>query len=361
MPTSSPGIVIDCGAGPEDPVAVILPRSADSVVALLAVFKVGAVYLPMDAGWPADRIRWLMQDAGARLSITHSGTLPEEVGGTRILLDAGDVRRALTSLPGDDLTDLERGAGILARNAAYIIYTSGSTGRPKGVVVEHRGLANFWHHYRTTIYADHAKGTGGARTRIVSTSPLSFDACWGPLLAMFAGHELHLLDDNTRRDPGLLADYMRAHDVNFLDTTPGYAAELITCGLLDDDPATGRPRVYTLIVGADAVPDSLWRRVRERSGMRGLNVYGPTENTIAALIAQFSAADAPVVGQPMANVQAHVLDGTLRPVPVGVVGELYLAGAQLGTRVPGSARADCGAVRGVPVRRRGRDGDVPYR
>jgi nonribosomal peptide synthetase DhbF len=309
----------------------MLPRSVDSVVALLAIFKAGGVYLPVDTGWPADRVSWMRQDAGSRVIITCSAVQPDPTASTLIVLDSDDTSRTLAAQPGHDLTDTDRGraGGLSGENAAYVIYTSGSTGTPKGVAVPHENLANLWHHYDTTVYKDHISGTTLARAQVATTSPLSFDACWAPLLAMFAGHGLHLLDDQTRRDPGLLIEYLRRHGVDMLDTTPGYASELIGRGLLEDDPATGRPLLQTLIVGADTVSTALWRQLRACPRTVSLNIYGPTENTVASLIGAVAGTDVPVVGRPMANVRAYVLDASLRLVPPGVVGELFLAGAQL--------------------------------
>jgi amino acid adenylation domain-containing protein len=310
-------------------VAVMLPRSADSVVALLAIFKAGGVYLPVDTAAPADRIAVTLADADPVLAITTTSAAPPGLPTATLMLDDGPTTNTIAQHPRGNITDSERGSPLLPHHAAYLIYTSGSTGAPKGVVIEHHSLANLWQQYKMITYAEHTSRTGCARARVATTSPLCFDACWAPLLAMFAGHELHLLDEQTRRDPAALVAYMRRYDVDFLDTTPGYAAELVEYGLLEDNPATGRPLVRTLIVGGDAVSDGLWRRVRESSRMAGINIYGPTENTVASLAAAFSAADSPVLGQATANVRAYVLDDDHRLVPTGVAGELYLAGVQV--------------------------------
>ncbi|HSZ40601.1 MAG TPA: amino acid adenylation domain-containing protein [Trebonia sp.] len=301
-------LLISRGIRPEAAVAVALPRSVNAIVAMLGVFKAGGVYVPVDIGWPAERVEWLLQDVDVQAVVTE------------------DTMRAMAGMPGADVRIDGDNAGA---SAAYVIYTSGSTGAPKGVVVEHRGLANFWEHYRNTVYANQLAASGRSRVRVATTSPLSFDACWAPLLAMVAGHELHLLDDETRRDPVALTEYLQHNAVDLIDTTPGYAAELIRCGLLAKDTATDEARPRTIIVGADAVPDVLWQQLRENKNTIGLNMYGPTENTVVSLVGEIDSAEHPVVGRPLANVRAYVLDAGLGLVPPGVPGELYLAGAGL--------------------------------
>jgi amino acid adenylation domain-containing protein len=311
------------GVTGEKRVAVMLPRSVDSVVALLAVFKAGGVYVPVEMAAPASRVALMLADADPVLVITAAGVAPG--GGVPVLvLDDDVVAAGIARRPAGNITGRDRGVPVLPGHAAYVIYTSGSTGVPKGVVVEQAGLVNLWHHYRVTTYAEHLSRTGRPRVRVATTAPLSFDACWAPVLAMFGGHQLCLLDEVTRTDPAALVAYLRQHNVDMLDTTPGYGAELAGFGLYDDPSP-----VRTLIVGGDAVSDGLWQRIRHSAGTAGLNIYGPTENTVAALGAYFSAAEVPVLGQAITNVRAYVLDEGLGLVPPGVAGELYLAGAQV--------------------------------
>jgi amino acid adenylation domain-containing protein len=321
------GLLISRGIRPEASVAVALPRSVNAVVAMLGVFKAGGVYMPIDIELPAERVEWLLRDVCAQAVVTYSETFPSKTAAGRLLLlDAEDTMRTLVGMPG---ADVRIDGGNAGASAAYVIYTSGSTGLPKGVVVENRGLANLWEHYRLSVYANQMAATGRSRVRVATTSPLSFDACWAPLLAMAAGHELHLLDEETRRDPVALAEYIHRNVVDLIDTTPGYAAELVRCGLLTRESAMDGARPRTIIVGADAVPDVLWQQLRASQNTIGLNIYGPTENTVASLVGEIDSAEHPVVGKPLANVRAYVLDPGLGLVPPGVTGELYLAGAGL--------------------------------
>nr|WP_208865825.1 non-ribosomal peptide synthetase [Streptomyces zinciresistens] len=306
------------GAGPEDRVAVLLDRSVESVVALLAVLKAGAVYLPLDSGHPADRVAHVLADAGVRLLISSAGPATALAPRT---VPVVHVEEGAQDGPGDD-PDVP---ALHPAHPAYILYTSGSTGRPKGVVVEHRALANLLHSHETTLFAAHLRETGRPAARVAVTAPLTFDASWMGLLALFAGHELHLLDDTTRRDPAAMVRYVGRHGVDFLDTTPTYGLEMLEHGLLTTPALTPR----TLTFGGEAVPEPLWRRLLAEPGVSAHNFYGPTECTVETLTTPLQGTSTPIVGRPVEGARVYVLDEGLRPVPPGVTGELYIAGRGL--------------------------------
>ncbi|GLZ39063.1 non-ribosomal peptide synthase/polyketide synthase [Actinokineospora sp. NBRC 105648] len=280
------------GARPEHVVAVSLPRSLEAVVTQLAVFKTGAVYLPVDPSLPVERQAHLVADSGALMVI--------------------DSPLATDGFPeGDPDTCLR------PDNTAYVIYTSGSTGRPKGVAVEHRALVNLLHSHR----ADFA---GGDRMRVALSAVFSFDTSLeGPVL-MAGGHELHLLGDDVRLDPDALVAYVVRERIDFLDLTPSYLRKLLPAGLLAD-PAH-QPAV--LMLGGEALGDDLWRELGSLPGTAVHNFYGPTETTVDALSTVVKG-DRPTIGRPLRNLSAYILDADLRPLPVGVPGELHIAGAQL--------------------------------
>ncbi|MEU3648454.1 non-ribosomal peptide synthase/polyketide synthase [Lentzea sp. NPDC034063] len=285
--------LIDNGAAPERFVAVSLPRSADVVVAILAVLKSGAVYLPLDPELPPDRIDFVLRDAQPVVVVDSIPALD----GSAVNLD------------------------IEADGAAYCIYTSGSTGVPKGVVVDHRALAELSHDHRTEFGA----AQGNERMRVALTSAFSFDASWDGLLMMADGHELHLIDDVLRLDPEALADYVVSRRIDLVDSTPSHVQQLVLAGLF----AGGRHQPSVLMLGGDAVDQALWRELSAIEGTVAYNHYGPTETTVDVVWTRLDAADRPVIGRPGHNVRAYVLDELLRPVPIGVPGQLHLAGGRL--------------------------------
>ncbi|MBM7055887.1 non-ribosomal peptide synthase/polyketide synthase [Streptomyces sp. RHZ10] len=320
-------LLIAHGMGPERYVAVALPRTADLVVAFLAVAKSGAAQVPLDPSLPADRIALVLREARADALITTretGGTIPADRGGIRVELDAPAVAEALAELPGTAPDDSVRTVPLRPDHPAYVIHTSGSTGRPKGVVVAHRSLANLYHHHFGELYAAQA-AEAGRPLRAALTAAVSFDASLDPLLWMVAGHELHLVDDDTRREPAALIGYVREQGIDFMELTPSYAEQLIEEGLVRDPEA--RPRILAL--GGEAVSRSLWQELAETPGITGCNLYGPTETTVDALTARTTESDLPFLGRPVGNSRVQVLDEALRPVVPGVAGELYIAGAGL--------------------------------
>ncbi|MGC5346833.1 amino acid adenylation domain-containing protein [Streptomyces sp. DT171] len=308
------------GVGPESVVALAVPRSADSVVAILAVLKAGGAYLPLDLDHPADRLGWMTEDASPVCVLTTSAALPllPEAGGPeRIVLDDDRTGAELASYDGV-FASLE----VTADHPAYVIYTSGSTGRPKGVVLTHGGLSNLYRNHLTEVFGPVVSATGGRPLRALHTASFSFDTSWEQLFWLIAGHELHVLDEVGRRDAEFVVGYVREHRVDAMDVTPTYAQQLVEWGLLAQD--AHRPAL--LLLGGEAVPESLWSEVRAATGVMSVNLYGPTEYTVDALAADLADSATPVVGRPIGNTGAYVLDAALRPVAAGTPGELYLSG-----------------------------------
>ncbi|UQU63541.1 amino acid adenylation domain-containing protein [Couchioplanes caeruleus] len=284
------------GAGPEQIVGLALPRGIDMVVALFAVLRAGAAYLPLDLDLPAERRTTMVEDARPLLVVSSLDGLA---------LDGGPVT---TSIHSDD--------------PAYVIYTSGSTGKPKGVVTPYRGLTNMQVNHRAEIFGPtvaRARAAGVERLRIAHTVSFSFDMSWEELLWLVEGHEVHVCDEELRRDATALVGYCRSHGIDVVNVTPTYAQHLIDEGLLDGH------RMWLVLLGGEAVGEAVWARL----GEIGYNLYGPTEYTINTLGAGTSDSATPTVGKPILNTVGYVLDGWLRPVPPGVVGELYVGGAGL--------------------------------
>ncbi|WP_338020557.1 non-ribosomal peptide synthase/polyketide synthase [Amycolatopsis sp. CB00013] len=311
------------GVGPEDFVALALPRSADVLLAILAVHKAGAAYLPLDPDYPAERLAAMLADARPKVILTEPELLESlprtEIETLALCALVTEDRQA------HDLTDRDRVRPLGPEHPAYVIYTSGSTGTPKGVVVPHRGVVNLFHSHRATLHRPAVEATGKPHLRVGHAWSFSFDASWQPQLWLLDGHAVHIVDEETRRDPGLLAAMIEREGFDFIEVTPSFFAQMADVGLLDGD----RCPLAMIGVGGEAVPESLWRRLATLDGTEAFNLYGPTESTVDALVARIGDSEKPLVGRPVANTRAYVLDAALRPVPPGVTGELYLAGAGL--------------------------------
>ncbi|MGW9565919.1 amino acid adenylation domain-containing protein [Prescottella equi] len=318
------------GLGPHRRVAVALPRGVDTLVALFAVLEAGGTCVPVDPDHPADRIAHVLDETGPGCVVTNGAVAQRlrEVTGTSRVVDI----TALDLSVGEDhpVSAAERGHRMHDLDIAYVIHTSGSTGRPKGVEVPHRGAVNLFHSHRDRVFSRACAVAGRDRLRVGHAWSFAFDASWGPHLWMLAGHELRLVDEETQRDPERLAAQARAEEWHFVELSPSQLEHIVDADLLPADI------VPTLGFGGDAVSENLWRRLRERGGT-AFNFYGPTEGTVDVVVAEIVDATEPVIGVPVANLAAYVLDSGLEPVPDGVPGELYVAG-------PGVVRGYLGAA-----------------
>ncbi|MGW7326938.1 amino acid adenylation domain-containing protein, partial [Streptomyces sp. NPDC054845] len=311
------------GVGTEDIVALALPRSAHLVVALLAVLKAGAAYLPLDPQYPAARIAAMVEDSRPVLLLTDSATTAATDFGPdlpRLLLDAPETAEMVQPLPATDPAPR-----LLPDHPAYVIYTSGSTGRPKGVVARHLSVAALAVQYQEQVFAPAAECAGGRPLRVALTASVSFDASWGQLAALMGGHELHVPDAATWADGDRFGAWLVRHRIDSVDVTPSYLRVLADRGLFRHEE--WRPGVAVL--GGEALPERLWEELRAVPGLTAFNMYGPTECTVDAVRARLDATAEPVLGQPVPGARVYVLDAALRLVPAGVTGELYVAGVGL--------------------------------
>ncbi len=290
--------------------------------------KAGAAYLPLDPDAPTGHLRDTLEDARPVLTLTTRQIAPLlPADGPPVLeLDAEGTCEVLAGHGATDLVDTDRIAPLTPRHPAYVIYTSGSTGRPKGVVVTHETVGNLFHSHRETLYAPAKEATGRRHLRAGHAWAFSFDASWQPQLWLLDGHCVHVVSDETRRDPELLAAAVVEHGFDFLEVTPSFFAQMAETGLVRED---GSCPLSVVGVGGEAVPVALWERLGRLNGTEAFNLYGPTESTVDALVARVRDSSRPLVGRPVAGTRAYVLDDRLQPVPPGVTGELYLAGGGL--------------------------------
>jgi amino acid adenylation domain-containing protein len=304
------------GIGPESVVALCLPRGADLVVAIIGTLTAGAAYLPVDPALPEERRRYLVEDSGADLAVVAVAATRPQVSGAPALTPA-----ALTAQR-PDFPAVFAPVPVAADTLAYVIYTSGSTGRPKGVEIG-RGAVSLLLRELEGVGA----ATGEGRRVGWNASP-SFDASVQQWVRLCRGDTLVMIDEETRRDPSLLAALIDAQALTDLDITPSHADPLLD--LLTRD---GGPRPLTLLVGGEAISPALWDRLAaaHRSGLlRALNVYGPTECTVDATAGWIDRPGQSHIGTVLPGLRALLLDERLAPVAPGEAGELYLAGPRVG-------------------------------
>ncbi|MFE2978607.1 amino acid adenylation domain-containing protein [Streptomyces sp. NPDC059258] len=321
------------GVGPEDLIALMLPRTEDMLISILAVHQAGAAYLPLDPDYPAERLAFMLKDASPALLLATTALAGRTGHPATVLLDDPGTRAALAARPAQPPTDADRLRPLRPENPAYLIYTSGSTGTPKGVVITHRGVVNLFHSHRRALYEPVVERTGRSRLHVGHAWSFSFDASWQPQLWMFHGHCVHVLAEHIQRDPQELHRYLRANVIDFIEVAPTVLAQLEQAGLTEG----GRCPLPLLGVGGEAVPDSQWARLRELPGTDVVNLYGPTEGTVDAMVAHVRDSETQLIGRPVDNARVHLLDAGLRPVPPGVPGEMYLAGAGLARGYRGRA------------------------
>ncbi|HEX7029124.1 MAG TPA: amino acid adenylation domain-containing protein [Gammaproteobacteria bacterium] len=302
------GMLRERGIGRGDIVGVLLERDVRLPAVLLGILDAGAAYLPIDPETPAERMQWMLQDAGVRLVVTSTGdaaTLTGFGGQVIDLASPGAMTDGKGASPG--------GPAATPDDPAYVIYTSGSTGRPKGVMVPHRAVANFLRAMQELLHVD-------AGDSFLALTTLSFDIAvlelWLPLAS---GARTNIVPRDVAGDGAALRDWIARERPNVMQATPATWQLLLGAGWEGDANAR-------ILCGGEALPVPLARALLSRCGELW-NVYGPTETTVWSTAARVHASDDPVpIGTPIANTRVHVLDASGMPVPPGVPGELCIGG-----------------------------------
>ncbi|MEK5212940.1 non-ribosomal peptide synthetase DhbF [Bacillus sp. FSL R5-0603] len=308
-------LLIEKGIGPEQFVALALPRSPEMVASMLGVLKSGAAYLPLDPEFPTDRISYMLEDAKPSCIITTeeiAASLPDNLAVPELVLDQA-VTQEIIKRYSPENPDVS----VSLDHPAYIIYTSGSTGRPKGVVVTQKSLSNF-------LLSMQEAFSLGEEDRLLAVTTVAFDISALELyLPLISGAQIVIAKKETIREPQILAQMIENFDINIMQATPTLWHALIT----------GEPeklRGLRVLVGGEALPSGLLQALQDLH-CSVTNLYGPTETTIwsAAAFLEEGLQGVPPIGKPIWNTQVYVLDNGLQPVPPGVVGELYIAGTGL--------------------------------
>ncbi|MFL6192561.1 MAG: amino acid adenylation domain-containing protein, partial [Thermoanaerobaculia bacterium] len=292
------------GVGPEVAVGLCLARSADLVVAMFATLKAGGFYVPLDPNYPAERLGFIVEDSRCHVVLAHAGLLDR--------LPPNDAE--ILVLPVADLDTAPRKAKTVSGNLAYLIYTSGSTGRPKAVAIEHRSAVLLAHWSRAAF-------TDAEFAGVLASTSINFDMSVFEVFVTLGWGGTAILAENALALPRLPA----RDQVRLINTVPSAMAELLSMNAVP-------PSVVTVNLGGEAIPRALADRVYELAHVeRLINLYGPSEDTTYSTTSCVGRApDEPVlIGRPLHGTQAHIVDRHLRPLPVGVPGELYLGGEGL--------------------------------
>lgn len=312
------------GIGREDRVGFCLPRSPESIIAMLGILKAGAAYVPLDPDYPAGRLQGMLDSAHPKAVVTNADIAARPIFSASehlLKLDTAEMATALAQASTANTSIAAAPEKLRNRHSAYVIFTSGSTGAPKGVVVTHRELVNHMLWMRATYPLT-------AEDRVLGRTSISFDAAgWEIWLPLISGAQLQLASSGTVRDLDRLAHFLVDAEITVAQFVPSMLE-----ALLDEPPvANWHPRM--MFVGGEALSAHLAARAEAVCGVPVVNLYGPTEATIQAMSHTLRDIDRGrrrvPIGRPIWNTQVYVLDDAMDPVAVGTVGEVFIAGAGL--------------------------------
>jgi amino acid adenylation domain-containing protein len=321
------------GVGPDARVGVVLERSLEMVVALLATLKAGGAYVPIDPSYPRERVQFLLEDADVPVLLTQErlrGSLPPHQGQT-LCLDGADGQCAAEPDGDPQLT-------LTPDQLAYVIYTSGSTGQPKGAMNTHGAICN------RLLWMQEAYGLDGS-DRVLQKTPFSFDvSVWEFFWPLITGARLIVAAPGAHKDAAALVQTIREQQVTTLHFVPSMLQLF-----LEEDGAASCTSLRRVVCSGEALACDLQQRFFDRMSAELHNLYGPTEAAVDVTSWACRPRDARrlvPIGHPIANTQIHILDRGLNPLPVGVPGELYIGGVSLARGYLG--RPDLTAARFVP-------------
>ncbi len=312
------------GVGREVRVGIYLERSLELPLAILGILKAGGAYVPLDPDSPHRRLGLVVEDAELRVLIGHSERLPLSWLGERESFTQVDLSDATVAERIAAMSEAPPACAASAHSLAYVIYTSGSTGTPKGVQMEHHSVLN--------LVESHKHRFGDQPSAVTLVSPVVSDPSVSNLLgALLGGHTLFVVDQSTWRDGEALLDYLRIHAIEVCDCTPALLRLLVEAGL----PTAQGLALRMLLCGGEALPTALVQTLYApgiHSRLTVVNLYGPTECCVDVTALDLSAQNLPAaavvpLGRPLLNTRIYVLDQALRPVPIGVSGELCIGGA----------------------------------
>jgi amino acid adenylation domain-containing protein len=311
--------LLSVGVKPDTRVGVCAERGVEMVVSLLATLKAGGAYVPLDPSYPRERLSYLLDDSAPVLVLTDpAGRAAVSMIARQLVVDVKEDESIWSRYPDTN----PKVAGLTSRNLAYVIYTSGSTGQPKGAMNEHRSVVN-----RITWMQ---RRYDGSRDVVLQKTPFSFDvSVWEFFWPLSSGGRLVMANPGAHKDPSYLAEIVQAQGISTVHFVPSMLQIFLEC-----EGASACLGLTRVVCSGEALPATLVERFHQRlPGVALHNLYGPTEAAIEVTAWTYDPDDARTsiqIGRPIANARIYILDATREPVPMGVSGEIYIAGVPVG-------------------------------
>lgn len=304
--------LINAGVKPETRVGICLERSLETVISIFGILKAGGCYIPLDVSYPESRIKAVLSESGMHYLITTEKLKKYNIQSGINIIDIDFLKHIPESEQADDPR-----VEVYPENCAYIIYTSGSTGIPKGVMISHRSVLNLLNGLKKAIYS----GFPGKLFNASLNAPVSFDASVQQLVLLLGGHTLYILPDEVRTSDTALASFIADNAIDVFDCVPSQLKFLMDFWAETE----GIKKPLICLPGGEAIEDQLWNRISELKETKFFNMYGPTECTVDSTVcAVTSSKGRPVIGRPLENISAYILDRQMQLQPPGIAGEIYI-------------------------------------
>ncbi len=298
------------GVRKEEIIGLKVQRSFDLVIGIIGILKAGAAYLPIDPAYPSERVTYMLKDSNCSIVITNCPNNAMPNGVEEFDLYSLDIWEK-------DISDFKYDG--LSSDLAYVIYTSGSTGLPKGVMIEHKALNNFVHTINQAIDLSSYK-------TIISLTTISFDIFFlETILPIIIGMKVVIASDDEHNDPSLLLNLIEKNHIEVLQATPTRMKTILNESA--NPPAL--QGLSLLLIGGEAFPETLLSTLRRSTKAKIYNMYGPTETTIWSTTKRLDDAEKITIGKPIGNTKIYILDKYLKPLPIGVIGEIFISGEGL--------------------------------
>lgn len=304
------------GVGPDQLVGLCLERGIEVLTSVLGIWKAGGAYIPLSTNQPVERMAAILRDASPRLVLTQRHVASTVGLENTPVATLEDIWTQMSRLEESNLDS--SAVGLSSDHLAYVIYTSGSTGRPNGVMIEHRNVCSYWPEiarlYRFPVES----------MRVALNAPFTFDVSVQQFILLLSGCTLYVIPDAVRQDAAELLQFIDRNRIEAIDCTPSQLNVWLSAGLL----AKSGHSLGIVIVGGEAMDESLWKRLTQCSGVDFYNVYGPTECTVFCSTAYLKGevAPEPHIGRPTHNAYIRILDDQLQAVAPGDMGELCIGG-----------------------------------